>query len=136
VQSCLEKALTQHRNLAQAPYLRPWLFSILYHQFIDGERRKSRFQRILALFTAEESYSASAEDLAITDATLASFAHLPTEQRALLLLITLEGLTYQEAADTLGIPIGTVMSRLSRARQQLHDMAEGAPTGPRLRRLK
>ncbi|THA37257.1 RNA polymerase sigma factor, partial [Streptomyces sp. A1136] len=58
------------------------------------------------------------------------------EQRALLLLVSVEGLSYQEAADALDIPLGTVMSRLSRARKALRAFNEGQPVTPPLRILK
>jgi len=63
---------------------------------------------------------------------------LPEEQRAVLLLVTLEDLSYAEVAKVLGIPAGTVMSRLSRARVRLQELLDGAaaPQRPGLRRLK
>jgi RNA polymerase sigma-70 factor (ECF subfamily) len=66
---------------------------------------------------------------------------LPPEQREVLLLVTLQDLGYEEAARITGVPIGTVMSRLSRARARLRDMMEdrapgAAPAAPALRRLK
>jgi RNA polymerase sigma-70 factor (ECF subfamily) len=63
---------------------------------------------------------------------------LPHEQRAVLLLVTLEDLSYAEVAKVLGIPAGTVMSRLSRARVRLQELMDGAsaPVRPGLRRLK
>lgn len=68
---------------------------------------------------------------------LASLALLPAEQRALLLLVSVEGFSYREVADTLGIPIGTVMSRLSRARERLRAVNEGHVSHtPALRILK
>lgn len=137
VQSCLEKAFTSERDLAARESLRSWLFSILYRQFIDGERRKRRYQRILSLFTGDENLvAASTEEMLINDDMLAMFSQLPVEQRALLLLISVEGLSYKEAAESLDIPLGTVMSRLSRARKQLQKWDEGTPSTPALRRLK
>ena len=65
-----------------------------------------------------------------------AFNQLPDEQRALLLLVSVEGLSYQQTADTLGIPIGTVMSRLSRARQALRDLSGDTRPRPAMRRLK
>ncbi|RWR00924.1 RNA polymerase subunit sigma-24 [[Pantoea] beijingensis] len=136
VQSCLTKALMRQHQRNEQQSLRAWLFAILYRLFIDGERRRKRYQKLLTFFTGEEGVSASAETLAIVDDTLAQFATLPTDYRALLLLISVEGLSYQEAAEALDIPVGTVMSRLSRARKQLHEKMEGnAPPKP-LRRLK
>lgn len=134
VQSCLAKALTRQRDSEQS--LRAWLFTILYRQFVDGERRRKRYLKVLAFFTGEEPGGFTAESLAIADDTLALFARLPTEYRAVLLLVSVEGLSYKEVAQTLDIPPGTVMSRLSRARKMLHEKLEGQPTPLALRRLK
>ena len=136
VQSCLEKALTWRGKREDIQSLRAWLFSILYRQFIDGERRKRRYQALLSLFTAVEDTAPSAESMAINDAMLAIFAGLPSEQRALLLLVSVEGLSYKEVAETLGIPLGTVMSRLSRTRRQLSEMTEGMTPPTVIRRMK
>ncbi len=67
--------------------------------------------------------------------TLAAFDRLPIEQREVLLLIVVEGYSYRKAARMLGVPAGTVMSRIARAREQLRDLSRDA-TGPRLRRVK
>ena len=67
---------------------------------------------------------------------LAAFGRLNPEQRSLLLWVTVEGLSYQEVAQILDVPIGTVMSRLSRARQALRRLGEGESTTVSLRVLK
>lgn len=134
VQSCLAKALTRKRDSEQS--LRGWLFTILYRQFVDGERRRKRYLKVLTFFTGEEPVGLTTESLAIADDTLTLFATLPTEYRAVLLLVSVEGLSYKEVAQTLNIPPGTVMSRLSRARKMLHEKLEGQPTPLALRRLK
>lgn len=74
--------------------------------------------------------------MAMADDTLALFATLPIEYRVILLLVSVEGLSYKEVAATLDIPTGTVMSRLSRARKMLHEKLEGKVTPLPLRRLK
>ena len=63
----------------------------------------------------------------------AALAHLPEEQRAVLLLVALEDMSYEEVAQTLGIPLGTVMSRLSRGRERLRGLIEGRPPAAGLR---
>ncbi|WP_371348448.1 sigma-70 family RNA polymerase sigma factor [Ancylobacter sp. IITR112] len=113
--------------------LRGWLLSVLHNVFID--RRRSR--------VAEARREADSLDLAETSAAPAqehrlrlaqvrgAFMALPEEQRAALHLVAIEGLGYAEAAATLGIPQGTLMSRLSRARATLRAMEEGgAGEGP------
>ena len=103
-----------------------------------GERGISpeRHAQLLALFGREEASAPSPEQHWETQATLQVFNQLPDEQRALILLVSVEGLSYQQTAETLGIPIGTVMSRLSRARQALRDLNGETPTRPAMRRLK
>ena len=66
------------------------LFSILWHQFIDGERRRKRWQAIMTLFSRAEPFAESAEHHAIADEMLALFARLPADSRALLLSLTLK----------------------------------------------
>ena len=88
------------------------------------------------LFTGEDLPGPSVEAMAIADDTLALFATLPTDYRAVLLLVSVEELTYKEAAMALNIPLGTVMSRLSRARKLLHEKSEGKVSPMSLRRLK
>ena len=65
-----------------------------------------------------------------------AIARLPAEQRAVLLLVTLEEMSYDEVARTLGIPIGTVMSRLSRAREKLRAMMLGQSAAAKLKLVK
>ena len=136
VQSCLTKALTRKPQNEGGQSLRAWLFAILYRQFIDGERRRKRYMKILAFFTGEERPDNSTESLAIADDTLTAFATLPTDYCTILLLVSVEGLSYKEAAETLDIPVGTVMSRLARARKMLHEKLDDKVTPLPLRRLK
>jgi RNA polymerase sigma-70 factor (ECF subfamily) len=112
------------------------LFAILYRLFIDGKRRERRHARWLAWFGRTEESGVETEAVVQAQAGLEAFARLPAEQRALLLLVSVEGLSYKEAALALDVPIGTVMSRLSRARGALRELTEGSPTPPALRRLK
>jgi len=78
----------------------------------------------------------SVEREVMAQSVLQSLAQLPTEQRALLLWISVEGLSYREVAEILDVPIGTVMSRLSRARQALRRASEGEVAPPSLRLVK
>jgi len=127
VQSCLERALTRRETRRDEGDLRAWLFSILYRVFLDGQRRNKRYAGLLSLFGVgqDEDMAPSTEDVVLARSALDGFHRLPVDARALLLLVSVEGLSYQEAADTLGVPIGTVMSRISRARKALRDLTEG-----------
>jgi RNA polymerase sigma-70 factor (ECF subfamily) len=140
VQATMEKAIGHWQRRRPGGDLCAWLFSNLYRQFIDGRRRAGRYARLLQLFTSDPQTSASAEDIVVANASWDAFDQLPAEQRALLMLVSVEGLTYREVSETLDIPIGTVMSRLSRARRSLRDLDEGTPrekhSSPSLRRLK
>ncbi|MCG8291733.1 MULTISPECIES: sigma-70 family RNA polymerase sigma factor [Pseudomonas] len=139
VQATVERALSRGSQQRAVDSLRPWLFTILYRLFLDGKRRERLHARWLAWFgrgQADEPLGADTESIVLAQADLQTFARLSAEQRALLLLVSVEGLSYKEAAEALGIPIGTVMSRLSRARAALRELTEGKPTPPALRRLK
>lgn len=138
VQATVERALSRSHQRREGQDLRAWLFTILYRLFLDGKRRERLHARWLAWFGrgSDEAVGSETESIVLAHADLQAFAQLSTEQRALLLLVSVEGLSYKEAAQALGIPIGTVMSRLSRARAALRDLTEGNPTPPALRRLK
>lgn len=137
VQATLERALRAWTSHRAQDALQPWLFSILYRQFVDEQRRAKRWKRLLELVgKGDEQHSPSAERVNEGRAALAAFGALPIEQRAILLLVSVEGFSYREAADTLGVPIGTVMSRLSRAREKLRQLSDGSATAPALRLLK
>ena len=136
VQACLERALSSWGGKRADGDLRAWLFSILYRQFLDAHRRSRRHARMLEFFTGRDDAEPSTERTVIAQSTLQAFDRLPSEQRALLLMVSVEGLSYKEVAEILDTPIGTVMSRLSRARQALRQLSEGEITRPSLRRLK
>ncbi len=138
VQSTLEKALSAWSSKRPEGDLRAWLFSILYRQFLDAHRRSRRYSRMLELFTGgkEDHFEPSVERTVVAQTTLQAFERLNPEQRALLLWVSVEGLSYNEVAAILDVPVGTVMSRLSRARQALRLLSEGEITTPALRILK
>jgi len=138
VQSSLEKALSRWADKRPEGDLRAWLFSILYRQFLDAHRRSRRYSRMLELFTGgkDDHYEPSVERTVVAQSTLEAFGLLNTEQRALLLWVSVEGLSYKEVAEILDVPVGTVMSRLSRARQALRQLSDGEITLPSLRILK
>ncbi|XMB50910.1 sigma-70 family RNA polymerase sigma factor [Pseudomonas fluorescens] len=136
VQSTLERAIVAWADKRLEGDLRAWLFSILYRQFLDAHRRNRRYARMLEFFTGSDDVQPSVERTVLAQSTLQAFDQLNTEQRALLLWVSVEGLSYKEVAEILAVPIGTVMSRLSRARQALRQLSDGEMTGPALRRLK
>ena len=129
VQATLERALDGRAGPRTDGSLRAWLFAILYRKFLDGQRRAALCAdpRVLRRGAGR---SPSTEELVMAQSTLEAFARLPAEQRALLVLVSVEGLSYKEAAVALDVPIGTVMSRLSRARKALRELAEGEIANP------
>jgi RNA polymerase sigma-70 factor (ECF subfamily) len=136
VQTCLERAVSRWKSRHEARSLQAWLFSILYRRFLDERKRAGRFSLLLDVFRGPRDVVPSAEEVVIARASLASFDRLPPEQRALMLLVAVEGLSYGEAAEALGVPIGTVMSRLSRARKALRELTDRDVSPPSLRVLK
>lgn len=138
VQSTLERALSRWTSWREGEGLRPWLFAILYRKFIDGRRRARRYAFILdRLRISEEGTRPSLEGQVAAQAMLQSLEQLSPEQRTILLWTAVEGLSYEEVARILEVPIGTVMSRLSRARQALRRLCgEAADNTPVLRMLK
>lgn len=136
VQSTLERAITRWDDKRLEGDLRAWLFSILYRQFLDAHRRTRRYARMLEFFTGRDDAHPSVEREVIAQSTLQAFDQLNTEQRALLLWVSVEGLSYKDVAEILDVPVGTVMSRLSRARQALRQLSDGEIASPSLRILK
>ena len=121
VQDALVKAYERQASFKGGGNLRHWLLSILHNTHIDRYRSASARQRRddIVSSDAELSYPALQEQSVYLAQVKDAFMRLPDEQREALHLVAIEDLSYQEAADTLGIPIGTLMSRVSRARSAL-----------------
>lgn len=136
VQSTLERALTRWRGRRPQGDVRAWLFTILYRQFLDAQRRSRRYARLLSWFAGSDAAAPSAEREVIARSSLDVFERLPEAQRTLLWLVSVEGMSYKAVADVLDVPLGTVMSRLSRARSALRELHEGQAGEARLRILK
>nr|BFD43114.1 sigma-70 family RNA polymerase sigma factor [Pseudomonas sp. FFPRI_1] len=136
VQACLERALGGWAEKRPEGDLRAWLFAILYRQFLDAHRRSRRYARMLEFFTGRDDSQPSVERTVMAQSTLQAFDRLNPEQRALLLWVSVEGLSYKDIAAILQVPTGTVMSRLSRARQALRQLSDGEISSPSLRILK
>jgi RNA polymerase sigma factor (sigma-70 family) len=132
VQDCLERAVSRWYQRRDGD-LRAWLFTILHNLAVNQFRKSaSRGRHVPIDETNEDSFgeAASQEQQLMYQDVLAKLARLPEDQREVLLLVAVEDLSYAEAAKVLGIPVGTVMSRLSRARERLQQEIEGtaAPT--------
>jgi RNA polymerase sigma factor (sigma-70 family) len=127
VQDTLVRAYERHGSIRPGGNLRGWLLSILHNTFIDGRRRHMAEARRLEQAAAMTEMAAppAQESQVRFQQVQAAFLRLPDEQRAALHLVAIEGLPYQEAADALGIPVGTLMSRLGRARATLRGFEAG-----------
>lgn len=136
VQDTLEKALLQWAQRRSDGDLRAWLFTILRNLHIGAHRQSQRRGVAVAIDDADIPEAASNQD-AILEANdvLTAIDQLPEEQKSLLLLVGVEDFSYDEAARILSLPLGTVMSRLSRARQKLRALVERTRVTP-LRRVK
>jgi len=136
VQDTLERALSRWALRRPEADLRPWLFTILRNLHVDALRRRRGHGASVALDESCDPPAPGATDdgLALGD-VLAALDRLPEEQKSLLLLIGVEDLAYADAARVLGIPIGTVMSRLARGRDRLRSILETG-RAPLLRRVK
>nr|WP_306850972.1 sigma-70 family RNA polymerase sigma factor [Luteibacter jiangsuensis] len=118
VQSCIEQAIVKWSSRRVDGNLYGWLCAILYRQFLDGRRASARFNRWMDILRGDDvDMAPSAEETWEHRSSIERLDDLSAEQRAVLLLVSVEGMTYQDIAESLGVPIGTVMSRLSRARK-------------------
>ncbi|WP_247877983.1 sigma-70 family RNA polymerase sigma factor [Azospirillum sp. TSO22-1] len=126
VQECLERALSRLHLWRPGSNLRAWLFTILRNLHINGIRRRQAVVDIDGEGQAAIGAASGAQIVRLELRDLRrALGMLPNEQREVVLLIGLEGISYGEAADILGISIGTVKSRLSRGRRALRLLMEG-----------
>lgn len=137
VQDTLERALNKLSLWRHGSDLRAWLFTIMHNVFINQLRARAADAHLpLDEVAADMPAPAAAVDrLEIRDLD-AALRRLPDEQRAVLLLVGLEQMSYEETARTLGIPVGTVMSRLSRARERVRRYITGQAEVATLRAIK
>jgi RNA polymerase sigma-70 factor, ECF subfamily len=120
VQIAIERALAKSAQLREGAPLSSWMFGILRNAWIDESRGRLRRNRLFAPdelgeHVADPTGGQQAESLVVQ----AAVASLPEEQREVIGLVLVEGLSYREAAGILGVPVGTVTSRLARAREAL-----------------
>lgn len=132
VQGCLERALGRFHLWQPERRLRPWLFAIMRNLFIDT--RRMRHNRIPELplddMDVPTVQAASQEQQMTANAVLNQVDLLPAEQREVVLLVAVNELSYAQAAAVIGIPVGTLMSRLHRGRLKLREQLGLAAAGP------
>jgi RNA polymerase sigma-70 factor (ECF subfamily) len=128
VQDTLERAWIKFHLWQPALELRPWLFTIMHNVFVNQVRASRR--RTHAPLSDDElrhlSSPPNQTDLLEVSDLAACLDRLPVEQREVLLLVSLEGLDYSQVGRVLSIPVGTVTSRLARARMRLRALLEGS----------
>lgn len=124
VQVAIEKALNRTDQWTPGTRLDSWMFRIMQNAWIDELRARERRGQTFLPEEEGEHVGDDAQSGAPLDAILVrkAVAKLSDEHRAVVGLVLVEGLSYQEAADTLGVPVGTVTSRLARARETLQEL--------------
>lgn len=128
VQECLVRVIAQSRSWSRVNDLRAYLFTTLHNIFVDGHRRRRARRNEVPIETVIADLLAPPRQqdwLELRD-LVAALQVLPKEQREVVLLVGLEGLSYLEAANVIGVPVGTVMSRLSRGREALRRLTSHA----------
>ncbi|MCS7167388.1 MAG: RNA polymerase sigma factor [Gemmatales bacterium] len=130
-QETFVKALTHHEQLRDAERIRPWLYSILRHEYLQRCRAHQQRGRMVSLDDFHDLPDGVVEAPAHVDTELLQqgLLQLPEEFRTPLVLAYWEDFRYQDIAEIMGIPIGTVMSRLWRAKQWLKHWLLNAPEG-------
>lgn len=132
VQAAVERALRRLDGWQSDTRLDSWLFKIMQNLWIDQVRaRRSGIGQDVEASAAEAVAGSDGRHITGVrrelQATLAAVLTLPEDQRSVVALVLIEGLAYREAAEILGVPIGTVMSRLSRARAALEQAVRAVP---------
>lgn len=128
VQDCLERAIARRALFRPTGPVRAWLFAILLNLYRNALRTSHRRGQHVDIDTVPHLATPAPQPGHIALAELArAIDTLPLEQKEALLLVALEGLAYQEAADILKVPLGTLMSRLGRARAALRTLTGSAP---------
>ena len=136
VQDTLERAWAKSALWRGVADMRGWLFGIMHNLHVDGVRRPLIATQTMDDDTPEVATAPTqGERLAVLDLQ-AALDLLPLEQKEIVLLVALEDMAYADVAKTLGIPIGTVMSRLSRGRERLRALMDGRAEPVRLKVVK
>lgn len=138
VQATLERAWSKAEHWPRVTDMRAWLFALMHNLYVDQSRKPK-----LALVDLDDDALSAAATTSPHEARAAlldlkaALARLPAEQREVLLLVAVEGMSYAEVARALDVALGTVMSRLSRGRERLRELMDGAqPSDVPLKRVK
>jgi RNA polymerase sigma-70 factor (ECF subfamily) len=126
LQDCLERALRKLHLLRQDESLRAWAFTLMHRVFCNNLRSLRRRRLLEAAHAREIDASVGPAQPGVSElrAVIARLGELAEDQRAVIVLIALEEVSYQEAARILEVPVGTVMSRLARGRERLRRLVD------------
>lgn len=126
VQDALERALTKVELWKRGTDLRAWLFTVLHNVYINNLKKHHRGGEHVPfeVTMAHEGYADTQLVEVELKECLAAMDRLPLEQREVMILVALEEMSYAQVADVVGAPIGTVMSRLSRARHNIRKLMD------------
>ena len=142
VQDCLERALRKRHLWQRRGTMRGWLLRMLYNLYVNAVRGRRREWSLDEIGAAAAMPVEPARQIMRVELRemVDALGGLPAEQREAILLVVLEGVSYDEAASVLGVPVGTVRSRLARGRRALYELRRGRQEVPRgggqLRRVK
>jgi len=127
VQDCLTRALAKSHLWREGTDLRAWLFTILHNQHVNRVRRSVREGIAVGTSDAEPGLVVASNQVARIELRDLERAldRLPEEQRQVVLLVGMEGMRYEAVAEIMGVPVGTVRSRLSRGREALRRLTGG-----------
>jgi RNA polymerase sigma-70 factor (ECF subfamily) len=130
VQDTLERAWNKFYLWRPGSDLRAWLFTIMHNVFVnEARRRRYEIEQLMEEVPPVAVRATQSEQLELRDVDRALRA-LPVEQREVVLMVAVEQFSYEEVSDALDIPIGTVMSRLSRARARMRQLLGGQTLMP------
>jgi RNA polymerase sigma-70 factor (ECF subfamily) len=127
VQDCLERAISKSHLYDASRPLKAWVYAILRNQFISGLRKSNRVpvvKTIDDLYDFEGQQPPEQEQRLSLTLIAEALDRLPPLHREVIILVGLEEMSYRDVAEITGVPVGTVMSRLSRARSSLRDILE------------
>ncbi len=127
VQDCVERALNKSHLYDPARPLRAWLYAVLRNIYISGLRRSGRasvVKTVDELSDGEGAVPPAQEEHLSAGSVAQALDRLASQHREVIVLVALEEMSYRDVAEILGVPLGTVMSRLSRAREHLRRILE------------
>ena len=124
VQDCLERGLNRLHLWRRGSDLRAWLFTIMHNLHVNNVRRGiiRPDNQVFDDTRQQASAPPAQDDVVALHSIVDMLRRLPTDQREVVLMVGMEEMSYREVAEVLGVPVGTVMSRLARGRERLREL--------------